>query len=34
MKRVHVHVAVEDLPQSVRFCSTLFGAAPAGRSGR
>lgn len=28
MKRFHVHVAVEDLAQSVRFYSTLFGAAP------
>ena len=28
MKRLHVHVAVEDLPQSVRFYSTLFGSAP------
>lgn len=28
MKRFHVHVAVEDLQQSVRFYATLFGAAP------
>ena len=28
MKRFHVHVAVEDLEQSVRFYSTLFGAEP------
>ena len=28
MKRFHVHVAVEDLSQSVRFYSTLFGAEP------
>lgn len=28
MKRFHVHVAVEDLAQSVRFYSTLFGAEP------
>jgi catechol 2,3-dioxygenase-like lactoylglutathione lyase family enzyme len=28
MKRFHVHVAVQDLDQSVRFYSTLFGAAP------
>ncbi len=28
MKRFHVHVAVEDLTQSVRFYSTLFGAGP------
>ena len=29
MKRFHVHVAVHDLPQSIRFYSSLFGAAPA-----
>ena len=29
MKRFHVHVAVHDLDQSVRFYSTLFGIAPA-----
>ena len=29
MKRLHVHVAVEDLTASVGFYSTLFGAAPA-----
>ena len=29
MKRMHVHVGVEDLAQSVRFYSTLFGAEPA-----
>lgn len=28
MKRFHVHVAVEDLEQSVRFYATLFGAEP------
>jgi catechol 2,3-dioxygenase-like lactoylglutathione lyase family enzyme len=28
MKRFHVHVAVEDLAQSVRFYSTLFAAEP------
>ena len=28
MKRFHVHVAVEDLDQSIRFYSTLFGAEP------
>ena len=28
MKRFHVHVAVHDLPQSIRFYSALFGAAP------
>jgi len=28
MKRLHVHVGVDDLDQSVRFYSTLFGAAP------
>jgi catechol 2,3-dioxygenase-like lactoylglutathione lyase family enzyme len=29
MKRLHVHVAVEDLSTSVGFYSTLFGARPA-----
>jgi len=29
MKRFHVHVSVEDLSQSVRFYSTLFGTEPA-----
>jgi len=28
MKRLHVHVSVEDLDQSVRFYSTLFAARP------
>ena len=28
MKRFHVHVAVHDLEQSIRFYSTLFGAEP------
>jgi catechol 2,3-dioxygenase-like lactoylglutathione lyase family enzyme len=28
MKRLHVHVSVEDLAQSVRFYSALFGAEP------
>lgn len=28
MKRLHVHVSVEDLAQSIRFYSTLFAAAP------
>lgn len=28
MKRFHVHVGVEDLEQSIRFYSTLFGAEP------
>jgi catechol 2,3-dioxygenase-like lactoylglutathione lyase family enzyme len=28
MKRLHVHVAVKDLSQSVRFYSTLFAAEP------
>jgi hypothetical protein len=28
MKRLHVHVSVEDLDQSVRFYSTLFDAEP------
>jgi catechol 2,3-dioxygenase-like lactoylglutathione lyase family enzyme len=29
MKRLHVHVAVHDLQQSIRFYSALFAAAPA-----
>ena len=29
MKRLHVHVSVEDLTQSIRFYSTLFAAPPA-----
>jgi len=28
MKRLHVHVAVDDLPHSVRFYSTLFASEP------
>jgi catechol 2,3-dioxygenase-like lactoylglutathione lyase family enzyme len=28
MKRLHVHMAVEDLDQSIRFYSTLFASAP------
>jgi len=28
MKRFHVHVAVHDLPQSIRFYSALFGTGP------
>jgi len=28
MKRLHVHVAVDDLSKSIRFYSTLFAAAP------
>ena len=28
MKRLHVHVGVEDLDQSIRFYSTLFGSEP------
>ena len=28
MKRLHVHVGVSDLPASIRFYSTLFGADP------
>jgi catechol 2,3-dioxygenase-like lactoylglutathione lyase family enzyme len=28
MKRLHVHIAVEDLPASTKFYSTLFGAPP------
>ncbi len=29
MKRLHVHVSVDDLAQSVQFYSTLFAAEPA-----
>lgn len=29
MKRIHVHIAVNDLAQSVQFYSALFAAAPA-----
>ena len=29
MKRFHVHVVVDDLDASIRFYSTVFGAAPA-----
>ena len=28
MKRLHVHVGVKNLPESVRFHSALFGAEP------
>lgn len=28
MKRMHLHVRVTDLPQSIRFYSTLFGIGP------
>ena len=28
MKRLHVHVAVDDLAQSIRFYSTLFATEP------
>ncbi|MDP8567067.1 ArsI/CadI family heavy metal resistance metalloenzyme [Methylophilus aquaticus] len=28
MKRMHLHIAVADLPQSITFYSTLFGAPP------
>jgi catechol 2,3-dioxygenase-like lactoylglutathione lyase family enzyme len=31
MKRLHVHVVVPDLDQSIRFYSTLFGAEPSKR---
>ncbi len=31
MKRFHVHVAVPDLAESIRFYSTLFGAQPSVR---
>jgi hypothetical protein len=29
MKRLHIHVSVENIPQSVRFYSTLFATEPA-----
>src|SRR5262249_16146411 len=29
MKRMHVHVAVEDIPNAIRFYSALFAAQPA-----
>jgi len=29
MKRLHVHMSVQDIPQSVKFYSTLFAAEPA-----
>lgn len=29
MKRFHVHIAVDNLPENIRFYSTLFGAEPA-----
>ena len=28
MSRLHIHIAVEDLSQNIRFYSTLFGSAP------
>jgi len=28
MKRLHIHVGVSDLDQSIGFYSTLFGSAP------
>ncbi|MBC7802501.1 MAG: VOC family protein [Candidatus Parcubacteria bacterium] len=33
MKRFHVHVAVHDIPQSIRFYSALFGAQPSVEKG-
>ena len=33
MKRLHVHVGVNDLDQSIRFYSTLFAAEPTVRKG-
>jgi len=33
MKRLHVHVSVTDLEESVRFYSTLFSAVPSVRKG-
>ena len=34
MKRFHVHVAVENLGDSIRFYSDLFGMNPTGRAAR
>lgn len=31
MKRIHLHISVDDLERSVRFYETLFGAAPTSR---
>lgn len=31
MKRLHVHIAVEDLAENIRFYSTLFGCEPSVR---
>ncbi len=28
MKRMHLHVAIDNIPQSIQFYSALFGAAP------
>ncbi|HEV2170578.1 MAG TPA: ArsI/CadI family heavy metal resistance metalloenzyme [Candidatus Binatus sp.] len=28
MKRMHIHVAVKDIPESIKFYSTMFGAEP------
>ena len=28
MKRLHIHIGVDNLDESIRFYSTLFGAAP------
>ncbi len=33
MKRMHIHVSVTDLDESVRFYSTLFAAQPTARKG-
>jgi catechol 2,3-dioxygenase-like lactoylglutathione lyase family enzyme len=33
VKRLHIHVAVDDLGRSIDFYSTLFGAAPSMRQG-
>jgi catechol 2,3-dioxygenase-like lactoylglutathione lyase family enzyme len=33
MKRLHVHIAVKDLPRAIEFYSTLFDAAPSVQKG-
>jgi hypothetical protein len=34
MKRLHVHVSVQDLDTSIRFYSQLFATEPLGAQGR
>src|SRR5258707_3667007 len=29
MKRMHIHVAVKEIPESIKFYSTMFGVEPA-----